>query len=121
VFDGVGGDIADAAVEFAAAPQVAAPVNPPQSGKHLKQKTRANTLKQLDDTRNTHIWVESHKQVHVITHHLQLVDDKTMLSGNIPENTLTNTLNLAHQNLITILRAKHDMETHLPESMAHAT
>ena len=36
VFDCVGGHVADATVEFAAAPEVAAPVNQSQAREHLK-------------------------------------------------------------------------------------
>jgi len=120
VFDCLVGGAADTAKEFAATPQVAAAENLAKLRKRLKQSTSANTLKQLDNAGNTHIRVETHKQVHVITHHLHFVNHKPVFPGDLPENPLTNTLNLARQNLVTILRAKHDMKTHLPESIAHA-
>jgi len=61
VFNCVGGHVSDAAVEFAATPQVASPENPAKMRERLKQSTRANTLKQLDNAGNTHVRVEAHK------------------------------------------------------------
>jgi hypothetical protein len=56
----------------------------------------------------------------MVAQNLHFVNHKPVLAGDLTENPLANTLNLASQNLITILRAKHHVKTHLPETMAHA-
>ena len=116
---GVGGYVADAAVEFAAAPQVAAPVRPPQMRERLKQQSGGNALEQVDDTRNTNVRLEANKQMHVVAQNLHLVDDETVFASDLAKHALANTLNLADQNLITILRAENHVKTNLPETMAH--
>lgn len=58
--------------------------------------------------------------MHVIYHHLQFVNHKTVLAGDIPQDALASALNVANQNLITILRAENHVKTNLPETMAHA-
>ena len=85
----------------------------------LQQKACGHAFEQVDDTRDANVWFKAHEQMHVVAQNLHLVDDETVFASDLAKHALANTLNLADQNLITILRAENHVKTNLPETMAH--
>ena len=119
VFDCSVGRASDAAIEFPATPEVAAPVVAfPQPRKSLEQSTGADTLQQIKHLADCNRRLKAHKTMNVIRHHLHCIDDKTIFICDLPQNLLTKGFYLTSQNTIRVLRlqqtAKLSVNTNTP-------
>jgi len=64
--------------------------------------------------------MKPNEDVNMVRHHLQRKQHETAVLRDLPENTLTLTLNVTHQDTKRVFWFPHQMETALTTSMAHA-
>jgi len=118
VFYGAVGGASDAAPEFAAAPEVAAPVLFPQVRKPFEQLVGARTLQLLKHIRNAYTRLETQENMHVVGHNLHGVNHVTVFCGNLPQNLFANNFYATNQNTVRVFRLPNKMETILPTTMS---
>lgn len=103
--DGCFGNVPNGAREVRARPQRWKTRT--QVRKLLTQEPRRRPLKAVDDLGRRARRVRFYKQVNVIWHHLRLVHQEAMFSGNLRKQLFQAHINRWHENGAAVLRAPH--------------